>query len=124
MLASQPLVSKNEPKRGEGRVKGKVLRDSWLAPLTMDTKTLAKEAQPNTTGLRASDKGFLNIAWRDYVELLTWTAKQRVQELIEDVPDSLKAVLNQVGIEASMWHDLVWNFKKYFGKSSCAGSPK
>ncbi len=102
----------------------RVLRDSWLAPLTMDAKTLAKEAQPNTTGLRASDKGFLNIRWRDYVELLSWTAKQRVQELIEDVPDSLKALLNQVGIEASMWRDLVWNFKKYFGKSSCAGSPK
>lgn len=39
----------------------KVLRDSWLAPLTMDTEVLAKDAQPNTEGLRASDKGFLNI---------------------------------------------------------------
>lgn len=79
----------------------RVLRDSWLAPLTIDAKTLAKEAQSNTTGLRASDKGFLNIRWRDYVELLSWTAKQRLQELIEDVPDSLKSVLNQVGIEAA-----------------------
>jgi hypothetical protein len=22
-----------------------------------------------------------------------------------------------------MWRDLVWHFKKYFGRSSCVGSP-
>jgi hypothetical protein len=102
-------------------VKGKVLRDSWLAPLTMDAKTLANEAQPNPTVLRASDKGFLNIRWRDYVELLSWSAKQRVQELIEDVPDSLKAVLSQVGKPAGIRKPVALSkprdshFKKFIG---------
>ncbi|MBX3420864.1 MAG: hypothetical protein KF752_15535 [Pirellulaceae bacterium] len=101
----------------------RVLRDSWLSPLTMDDRVLAQDAQTSRTGLRASDKGFLNISWRQYLELLSWTARQRVKEFTEAVPESLKSVLSQLGIEASMWRDLVWNFKRYFGKSSCAGSP-
>ncbi len=102
----------------------RVLRDSWLAPLTMDSSVLAKDAQASSSRLRASDKGFLSIRFREYVELLSWTAKQRIKELTEEVPESLKSVLSKVGIEASMWRDLVWNFKRYFGKSSCAGSPQ
>lgn len=101
----------------------RVARDSWLSPLTLDSRVLALDAQVNSTGLRASDKGFLNVRWRDYMELLKWTAKQQVAELVEAVPGKLKSVLSQLGIEATMWRDLVWNYKKYFGKASCAGSP-
>ena len=32
-------------------------------------------------------------------------------------------LLSDLGIEANMWRDLVWNYKRYFGGSSCAGSP-
>jgi hypothetical protein len=124
--------------RGEGSESGRVLsskqddrrksrrvpRDSWLAPLTMDDAVLAQDAQPNTTGLRASDKGFLNMCWREYLELLSWTAKQPVKGFTEAVPEGLQPVLSRLGIDASMWRDLVWDFKKYFGKSSCAGSPR
>ncbi len=116
----QPL----SPKRGEGRKKGMVLRDSWLAPLTMDESILAKDAQASSSRLRASDKGFLSLRLGEYVELLSWTVRQRIKELAEEIPESLKSVLSKVGIEASMWRDLVWNFKRYFGKSSCAGSPQ
>lgn len=27
------------------------------------------------------------------------------------------------GTDASMWRDMVWHFKKYFGRVSCVGSP-
>jgi REP element-mobilizing transposase RayT len=37
------------------------------------------------------------------------------------VPENLRRVLSRLGIEGSMWLDLVWNFKRYFGHS--AGSP-
>jgi hypothetical protein len=90
----------------------------------MDESILAKDAQPNATGLRASDKGFLNMRWREYLELLSWTARQRVKGFTEAVPEGLQPVLSRLGIDASMWRDLVWDFKKYFGKSSCAGSPR
>jgi len=28
---------------------------------------------------------------------------------------------SRLGMDASMWRDLVWDYKRYFGKSSCAG---
>jgi len=31
-------------------------------------------------------------------------------------------LLSSLGIDASMWQDLVWHFKKYFGRCSCVGS--
>ena len=114
-------IRKKKRRNATGR---KVLRDSWLAPLTMNSRILSQDAQPHRGGVRASDKGFLNLRWREYVELLRWTAKQRISEATEKVPETLCKVLSKLGIDASMWRDLVWNFKKYFGKSSCAGSPK
>jgi len=101
----------------------RVRRDSWLAPLTMETDKLSTESQLHTDGLRASDKGFLHVTLREYLRLLRWTAKQSVDGLATKVPDSLAKTLTQLGIDASMWRDLVWNWQRYFGKSTCAGSP-
>jgi hypothetical protein len=101
-----------------------ILRDSWLAPLTLSAKDLANNPQVHTKGVRASDKGFLNLLWRDYWELLRWTGQQRMKESATNVPKALQGVLSSLGIEATMWRDLVWEFKRYFGKSSCAGSPE
>jgi hypothetical protein len=43
---------------------------------------------------------------------------------VSGVPAKLQAALSSLGIEASMWRDLVWNFTRYFGRASCAGSPE
>ncbi len=101
----------------------RILRDSWLAPLTLSPK-LSEDPQVHRGGVRASDKGFLNLAWQDYLALLRWTSKQRVRESVESVPAKLQGTLESLGIESSMWRDLVWNFKRYFGRASCAGSPE
>ena len=100
----------------------RILRDSWLAPLTMSAK-LAADPQVHKGGVRASDKGFLSLRWQDYLALLRWTSKQRVKEAVTELPAKLQSALSSLGIEASMWRDLVWNFKRYFGRASCAGSP-
>jgi hypothetical protein len=39
-------------------------------------------------------------------------------------PNDLAPILARIGIEGQMWCDLVWNFKKYFGRGSAAGSPE
>ena len=117
-------LRKNRNKKLRSPTGRKVLRDSWLAPLTMDSKVLAKDPQASSDKLRASDKGFLRIRWREYVELLRWTARQRISELVEKVPKELSEILCRLKIDVSMFRDLVWNYKKYFGKSSCAGSPE
>ncbi|EMI53806.1 transposase [Rhodopirellula sallentina] len=102
----------------------KILRDAWLSPLTMDSGKLSSEPEVHNEGVRSSDKGFLQIAWQDYWALLRWTAGQTSENLKDDVPASLRAILTRVGIDLSMWRDLVWNWKKHFGKSVCIGRPE
>jgi hypothetical protein len=101
----------------------KIRRDAWLAPLTLDQQILSLQPQVHTAGVRASDKGFLQLSWRDYFALLRWTAKQAIEGVVAKVPPQLASLLASLGIDAAMWRDLVWNFKKYFGRGVCAGSP-
>ncbi len=101
-----------------------IKRDGWLAPLTLSNDSLSSDPQLHSEGLRASDKGFLNLAWSDYLALLRWTAKQKTQEATAKVPAQLQKLLAHLGIDVGMWSDLVWNYKKYFGKGGCAGSPR
>jgi len=119
-------AEKNQRRRAKRRnpIGRRILRDSWLAPLTLSLKSLADDPQVHQGGVRASDKGFLNLPWRDYLALLRWTGEQRVKEAVTEVPAKLQAALSSLGIDASMWRDLVWNFKRYFGRASCAGSPE
>jgi hypothetical protein len=84
---------------------------------------LAADPQPSNSGVRASDKGFLNMSSQDYLDLLRWTAAQEHQPTAAAVPERLAKLLGRLGIAAGMWRDFVWNFKKYFGTSGCAGSP-
>lgn len=117
--------------RGDARRRRRIKRDSWLAPLTLGRTKLSSDPEVSRSGVRASDKGFLNLPWRQYLELLRWTSKppttsDRVASSgnSSSVPPSVSRTLGQLGIAASMFRDLVWNFKKYFGRSRCAGSPQ
>lgn len=59
----------------------------------------------------------------DYLSLLDWTGRQRVGSLEKPpIPKDLAPILARIGIEAQMWCELVWIFKKYFGRGSAAGS--
>jgi REP element-mobilizing transposase RayT len=102
----------------------KLRRDGWLAPLSMNPNKLAGDAELHTKGFRGSDKGFLNVAWSDYKRLLRWTARQSLSEMTEKIPESLAKTIAAQGIDASMWRELVWNWPKYFGKTSCIGRPE
>jgi len=102
----------------------RIRRDAWLAPLTLQQDRLSLEPQVHGEGLRASDKGFLQVSWGDYLSLLRWTAKQGVDGLVCKVPVELGSVLASLGIDVSKWRDLVWHFKQYFGRCACAGSPE
>lgn len=102
----------------------RVRRDGWLSPLTLEPEVLSSDVQRHQDGFRASDKGFLHLSLREYLRLLRWTAKQSVDGMTSKIPSSLAATLTQLGIDASMWRDLVWHWQKYFGTASCVGRPE
>ena len=108
--------------RSNGR---QIPQDGWLAPVKLDKGSLSDDPQPHQDGLRASDRGFLQIEWEAYLSLLRWTAQNsgHDSDATSTATDheTAQTVLNGLGIDGEMWRDVVWNFKKYFGQSSCAG---
>ena len=127
--------------RESGRM---VPRDAWLAPMFLGRDVLSNDPQPHRDGLRASDRGFLQMDLPSYVNLLRWTAarpsrKQRAEALAKGAQAAASAAATEVaaaeatlapelaqtlealGVDGELWCDLVWNFKRYFGQSSCAG---
>ena len=100
-----------------------ILRDAWLSPLTINERSNVGP-QSSKSGVRASDKGFLSLNLPDYLKLLDWTGRQKGRVLKSDIPEDLDPILKRIGIDGRMWADLVWNFKKYFGRGGAAGSPK
>jgi hypothetical protein len=105
------------------RVRGRsILKDAWLSPLPMPPKGHLGP-QPSTSGVRASDKGFLSMSLDDYLVLLDWTGRHGPSMGKAKIPPEVQPILTRLRIDASMWLDLVWRFKKYFG-GSAAGSPE
>ena len=102
----------------------RIASDAWLSPLTLDKQILSLDPQVHGDGLRASDRGFLQISREDYLSLLNWTAKQGIDGVAAQVPAKLATLLTSLGIDSTMWRDMVWHFKKYFGRCTCVGSPE
>ena len=100
-----------------------ILRDAWLSPLTINQRTNVGP-QSSKSGVRASDKGFLSLNLLDYLKLLDWTGRQHGSVQKADIPSDLDPILKRIGIDGRMWVDLVWGFRKYFGRGGAAGSPK
>lgn len=124
-IKSTPVaeLKKQRQKKKRNPTGRKIACDAWLSPLTLDKQILSLDAQVHSDGLRASDRGFLQLRWEDYLQLLNWTAKQGIDGLVAEVPAKLATVLTSLGIDSTMWRDMVWHFKKYFGRSTCIGSP-
>lgn len=124
-VASTPVAQLKQERKAERKCPTgrRVRQDGWLAPLTLAADGSSLDPEVHRSGFRASDKGFLDLAWKDYWWLLRWTAEQGLETAVSKVPVRVASILAARRIDASMWRDLVWNFKQYFGRSSCAGSP-
>jgi hypothetical protein len=116
-----PHELKEMRKRARKRKGPRVLRDAWLAPLTLDSRNFG--TIPHKHGLRASDKGFLQMSFQEYLDLLVWTGKQKNGEKKGKIPADYEPTLNRLGIDPEMWCKLVWGYQAIYGRSRCAGPP-
>ncbi len=60
----------------------------------------------------------------EYITLLDWTGREGREGKKGAIPKELAPILERIGIDGSMWCDLVWRYSKYFGKSKAVGSPE
>jgi REP element-mobilizing transposase RayT len=108
-------------KAAKARRGPRIARDGWLAPLELNPRVMGPAV--NKDGVRASDKGFLDMSLDDYIALLYWTGRQGRDDKLGKVTADHAPILARLGIAEGMWCDLVWNFKRYFGRSRGPGSP-
>jgi REP element-mobilizing transposase RayT len=91
--------------------------DRHLAPVFLDPLADAGQAMPSKGGYRCSDLGYLNMTLVEYLELLDWTARQRVQGKRGSTPEQAPGVFERLnlGFSAGTWCELVDNFGQLFG---------
>ncbi len=71
------------------------------------------------------------MSLEDYFELLVFTGKKGRSDKRGKIKadgelastQSASAILSKLGIADGIWCDLVWNFRKFFGRSRGSGSP-
>ena len=85
-----------------------------MSPLTIDELRDEIGVHLNTSGDRCSDKGFLNMSVQSYIELLDWTARRIAPGKRGVTPAAAPTVLERLGIEPTVWCELVENFGQLF----------
>ncbi len=77
--------------------------DSFLAPLSIDEKNDPIGPCASTTTKRCSDKGFLSISERDYMELLDATARIVRPDKSGATPLEIPPIFDRLKLEIRNW---------------------
>jgi REP element-mobilizing transposase RayT len=93
----------------------------FLAPLELERRPDAIGPCPSATGQRCSDKGFLAMSLGEYLELLDWTARQRVDDKRGATPESVPPIFARLKVRPEVWCELARDFGRLFGV--VAGQP-
>ncbi len=96
----------------ERRMLREQLRDSFLSPVQIAERKPG--ALPSKLSTRASDKGFLPVSLKAYLELVDWTGRQLTRGKRGRIPDSCKPILQRLGVDRNVWCELVGQFGKLF----------
>jgi REP element-mobilizing transposase RayT len=95
--------------------------DSWLSPVPLGESQKRPGPQADSSGRRASDKGFLPVSVEEYLALVDWTGRQIVRGKCGAIPPHLPPLLERTGIAAENWLPLVTRFGRLFHR--VAGAP-
>jgi hypothetical protein len=96
--------------------------DAFLSPIQVSANQQASGAMKSQTGKRCSDKGFLEMSARAYLQLLDWTARQSVVGKRGATSDDPPPILERLKLPGPVWLRLVAEFGKLF--PTMAGLPR
>jgi REP element-mobilizing transposase RayT len=110
----QPNVSDHQWERSVA-----CTRSGWMSPIEIDERTdrLGADVCEGDSPRRGSDKGFLPISLRAYLELVDWTGREVVAGKRGAVPKHLKPILERLGLQPKSWCTLIVNFGSLFRRA-------
>ncbi len=88
--------------------------DAFLSPVCVSAVSSDPGPMPSRSGLRCSDKGFLEMSESDYLQLLDWTARQTVHGKCGKTSEDQPPILKRLGLEPTVWLKMVSDFGKLF----------
>lgn len=87
----------------------------WLSPIEIGGQFDATgSGDSETSGRRASRKGFLPISLLQYLELLDWTGRQLRAGKRGSIPHQLAPILSRIGLDETGWCQLVKRYGRIF----------
>ena len=91
----------------------------WMSPIEIDERTdqLGPNVCEGNSPRRGSDKGFLSISLRAYLDLVDWTGRAVVAGKRGTVPKHLAPILERVGLQPNSWCTLIVNFGSLFRRA-------
>ncbi|QDT05818.1 hypothetical protein K227x_42230 [Rubripirellula lacrimiformis] len=92
-----------------------------MSPVEINEKDDPIGVCVESSGRRASTKGFLAISMASYLELLDWTGRQIRSDKVGSIPDHLAPILTRIGLDNQGWCDVVKWFACIFKRA--AGTP-
>jgi hypothetical protein len=93
-------------------------QSGWMIPLEINEGTDPVGPDLSPVARRASLKGFLSISLTQYLELLDWTGRQFRPRSRGVIPAHLAPILDRLGIESTMWCELVQKFGRLFKRAA------
>jgi REP element-mobilizing transposase RayT len=97
-------------------------RSGWMSPIELSEANDSTGPCLDSTGRRASAKGFLCVSLARYLELLDWTGRQLRRGKVGAIPEHLAPILSRIGLDAIGWCDVVVKFGRIFKRA--AGTPE
>ncbi len=93
-------------------------KSGWMSPIEIDERHDAIGPDPETSGRRASRKGFLSISMLDYLQLLDWTGREIRAGRAGSIPTHLASILSRIGLDPPAWCDLVKRFGRLYHRAA------
>ncbi len=89
-----------------------------LSPVEIDESSDVAGPDLESSGRRASRKGFLCLSMLEYLQLLDWTGRQLRRGKRGSIPDRLAPILQRIGLDSPGWCELVNRFSTFFKRAA------
>lgn len=93
-------------------------RSGWMSPIEISERDDPLGSDASSSPRRASEKGFLAVSLRAYLELLDWTGRQIQSGKRGSIPAHLKPILTRLGLDTARWCSVVIQFEKCFKRAA------
>ena len=93
-------------------------KSGWMSPIEIDERQDPVGPDADSSGRRASKKGFLSISLKHYLELLDWTGREIREDKRGVIPSHLAPILTRLGLDSHAWCEVVKKFGKVFKRAA------